>query len=374
MVALLREAGLHPGLNIIYGWCPLVLKEFANGGHLDSIVIFFTTLAIFLLVRAGSRQTNKPFVSLILSAMILALAIGAKLYPVVLLPLFAMIWWRHSGIKSALFGTLVAILMASILVCPMLVLGTQKNAPTVASQHDKSSFSNVGSNFEEDTELPSGLQAFLRYWEMNDLIFMILQVNLRPQSEVIAKVRPWFVIIPDKWSTAVVDSFSSLLDRLESIVINEKSPTVVDVEKDTSFLLARLLASVIFCFIACKVAWRASAIDDPQAWCRAAMLTIAWFWLLCPTQNPWYWCWVVPLLPFARYRTWYLVAGCTMLYYLRLWLAANYPEPPFLGTVYGGEYFFHFVVVWVEFAPCLLLLGIEWYRSRREIFLRSSPV
>jgi hypothetical protein len=96
------------------------------------------------------------------------------------------------------------------------------------------------------------------------------------------------------------------------------------------------------------------------------MLTLAWFWLLCPTQNPWYWCWVLPLIPFARYRTWYVVGACTLLYYGRFWLVTHCASPPVLGTPYDGVNFFDLVVVWLEFAPCLLALAAEWWLARRQ--------
>ena len=96
------------------------------------------------------------------------------------------------------------------------------------------------------------------------------------------------------------------------------------------------------------------------------MLSLARFWLTCPTQNPWYWCWVLPFLPFARYRTWYVVAAMTMLYYLRFWLTAHYPDPPVLGTPYGGAYFFYFVIAWVEFAPVLCVLLLEWLLAKKN--------
>ena len=30
--------------------------------------------------------------------------------------------------------------------------------------------------------------------------------------------------------------------------------------------------------------------------CLVAFLVLAWFWLLSPTQNPWYWTWALPLV------------------------------------------------------------------------------
>ena len=69
-------------------------------------------------------------------------------------------------------------------------------------------------------------------------------------------------------------------------------------------------------------------------------------------------------MPFARYRTWLAVAAVTMLYYLRFYLNAHYPDPPVLGTPYDGAYFFYFVIAWIEFAPVFLALVVEWLWAR----------
>ncbi|MEJ7591211.1 MAG: hypothetical protein WKF77_06665 [Planctomycetaceae bacterium] len=37
LISLLKIVGLQPALAISYAWCPLVIKEFANSGHLDAI-------------------------------------------------------------------------------------------------------------------------------------------------------------------------------------------------------------------------------------------------------------------------------------------------------------------------------------------------
>jgi len=190
-----------------------------------------------------------------------------------------------------------------------------------------------------------GLKEFLKRWEINDLIFMVVLENLRSQTDLDPQQKPWFVLAPEDWSIVGADS---------------------------SFLIARVLTGGVFFLIACWLAWRAAGESNPQAWCRAGMLTLAWFWFTCPTQNPWYWCWVVPLLPFARYRTWHVVGACSLMYYLRFWLTAHYPEPPLLGTPYNGEYFFYFVVPWIEFAPCLLALGLECYLTNRRITSQLS--
>ncbi len=351
LIALLKNTGLHPGWSLAYGWCPLLLKEIANGGHLDSIVIFFTTLAIWLLVRSclvdASQRTASRLASAGLVGSIIALAIGAKIYPVLLLPWFAALWWRRCGGLAAAVGLMTTAVVALGMLYPLIPNATDQPSlekvasptPTVPplyvpGQPATSIPEPLNLSTPSDTSDPAaGLLEFFKRWEMNDLIFMVVLENLRPQAGVEPSAKPWFVIVPDAWTQAVANS---------------------------SFLVARAITGGMFGLLACWLAWRAAGQDDPQAWCRAAMLTLAWFWFTCPTQNPWYWCWVLPLLPFARYRTWHVIGACSLLYYLRFWLMAHYPTPPVLGTPYNGEIFFYFVVTWVEFAPCLLALGLEW--------------
>ncbi len=377
VIALLREVNFHPGLSIAYGWCPLVLKEIANGGHLDSIAIFLTTLAIWLLVRCCSEKTGAQIWAATLSGVVLALAIAAKIYPVVLLPLFVAVWRRRYGVGATFSGVLAATVPAAILLAPMLAFVVHDRSPLAELAQDGASLTNAPPYLESSTEPPAGIQAFFKRWEMNDLLFMIVLENLRPQADVVSEIRPWFVAIPDEWSKVLVLCFASLENWVQTLFGDKAPPpensTLEEVPDLTgaSFLLARVITGSFMGCLACWLAWRAAAETAPHAWCRAAMLTLAWFWLTCPTQNPWYWCWVLPLLPFAKYRTWYLVAGCSLLYYLRFWLSAHYPVPPVLGTRYNGEYFFYYVVVWIEFAPCLLLLGLEWFLSHRE---RKSTV
>ena len=54
VLLLLRQTGRPLGMFVLYAWCPLVLKEFANSGHLDVIAVFLTTLAMWLAVRSAA--------------------------------------------------------------------------------------------------------------------------------------------------------------------------------------------------------------------------------------------------------------------------------------------------------------------------------
>ena len=103
--------------------------------------------------------------------------------------------------------------------------------------------------------------------------------------------------------------------------------------------------------------------DHPFELLELVFLTIAWFWLLAPTQNPWYWTWALPWLMFCRNRIWYFVGVAAMAYYLRFYfeyhgLVEN-GETGLMGTPYAGTAFFDFIFPVLEFAPILLALFVS---------------
>jgi len=77
IIGLLNHFHMNPSMSIIYGWSPLVLFEISNGGHYDSIPIFFTLLSLLFFVKR--RQWGGTGV--------LALAALSKFFSGVLLPI-----------------------------------------------------------------------------------------------------------------------------------------------------------------------------------------------------------------------------------------------------------------------------------------------
>jgi hypothetical protein len=102
----------------------------------------------------------------------------------------------------------------------------------------------------------------------------------------------------------------------------------------------------------------------PERVLSAAFLTLAWFWLLAPTQNPWYWTWALPLLPFARSRLWSAVSLLAMAYYARFWFRDVWPDATVFQTGYDGASFYDFVVLWCLWFPWYVLLAIAQVRVR----------
>lgn len=319
---LLRATGKHPAWAMVYGWCPLVIKEFANSGHLDTIAVFFTTAAVTVIVSSSIR----PAARAACVGVCLGLGVGAKLFPVVLMPLLTIILVRRQGMRHA------GVMVATFFLTTILVL-----APMFASQTNSSTSGSLG-----------GLREFFQRWEMNDWLFMLVLENCRPNDA--HALTPWFVVMPATWRQPLGEWAREY----------ELSP-----ERFT-FGLTRFITGIVFALIALGLTWRAY-VGNPRTWLQAVFLTLAWFWLLAPTQNPWYWIWAMPFLPFAPGRAWLAMSGLTFIYYLRFWLQYHFPDTTVLATPYVGARFFDYVVVWIEFMPWFCWLFLEWwYKSNPQ--------
>lgn len=365
LIKLLRLCRLPIGLSVSYGWCPLVLKEIANSGHLDSIAVFLVTFVIYSLVRIAinTNPNTRSGVSwqLAWTAFVFAAAIGAKLYPVVLAPLVVVFAGRRFGIGSLVLPGLVFIITTMAVLYPMMPPGANRTDSAGPSQQTAVSTTSM----QRPTTDPSlGLKTFLKHWEMNDFIFMLIVENLKPGETFPANRNVWFSIVPDH---ARVHVASRINDNL-SIPVSE-----------APFLVTRAITTVVFLFVAFSLAWRASRQSDTITFCESAFLTLAWFWLLSPTQNPWYWMWALPLIPFVRNRAWFAISGLTLVYYLRFWLAYHFENSAVPGSVYVGTDFFDFVVTWLEFAPWLICLAMLFVlrriqgKDRLASWIAASP-
>lgn len=76
LLAMLRLLG-RPRIHILlYAWCPLLVWEIGDAGHIDAAVFAFATLALLF------RYREQP----VLTGLFLGLAVMTKFYPLVLLP------------------------------------------------------------------------------------------------------------------------------------------------------------------------------------------------------------------------------------------------------------------------------------------------
>lgn len=103
LAALLRARGLPAHRVLIYAWSPLAVFEFWAAGHNDAVVVFFVVLALWLAAR---QRWTWAFAAL-------TLASAAKIWPLVLFPLFAgwekwrPLRWRQAWIAGPIAFALV---------------------------------------------------------------------------------------------------------------------------------------------------------------------------------------------------------------------------------------------------------------------------
>ena len=365
VLRLLRQTGRNQGWAIAYGWCPLVIKEIGNSGHLDALSTCLMTLAVSLLLSALTQSSEQPARQRWLSvgaAFALALGVGAKLYPVVLAPLLLWSLARRVNFKTSLLAAVVFVTVCLTVLWPMFPATSEM--PVVSSARGLELNDASVTLGDDQPPLPpaeistaprdpsESLQAFLGHWEMNDFVFLLVIENLRPSSGLPPEQVAWFTMTPESWRASLVE-----------FVVRH-----IGLSADrVPFVLTRLLLSLIFFGVAIGLAIRSvrpSHSQSHQRLLEAVFLTLAWFWLLLPTQNPWYLTWCLPFLAFARGRAWFALSGLAFVYYLRFWIVARFSFPV-LGTLYPGAKFFDFVVTWLEYAPWLTwLIAAAWLRMR----------
>ena len=374
LVLLLKRLSLPTVWVVAYLWCPLLLKEIANSGHLDSIAVFFNVAAVYLMVASywqisqsadgeGSEGSvdylrSSSIIGSCFVAVLLALAVGAKLFPIVLGPIWAVLMLKRlkfaAVVPLAVFAFVTAMLLWPMLGKAQFVHDAVQQAKVKVAQI-------LGDDGYEAVPLkpgpPAGIEAFVSRWEMNDFIFMMIVENLKPYGNTAQQYadenestesKVWFVKTSNEWRHQVADWYSA---------------TTGSPKYSAAFTMTRRLTLVVFSLIVVWTCIRMWRHDHPFELLELVFLTIAWFWLLAPTQNPWYWTWALPWLMFCRNRIWYFVGVAAMAYYLRFYfeyhgLVEN-GEKGLMGTPYAGTAFFDFIFPVLEFAPILLALFVS---------------
>ncbi len=135
LVALVRELKLPLLCIVVYWWNPLLVKEVFNSGHMDLIAAPLVLGALLMTLRRRYHW----------AALLLALATGVKLWPVLLLPVILRPILRN--IRCAASVTLTYALTAGLILAPMVLTKLDGAA---------------------------GMVAYGQRWEMNDALFMAL--------------------------------------------------------------------------------------------------------------------------------------------------------------------------------------------------------
>lgn len=359
---MLRTCNLHLGWSIIYAWNPLVIKEISNSGHLDSIATMCMMLSLYALLRwfsgkhidrddvllnknvAKNPATGGPWWLLIGGAS-LGLGVGAKLFPVVVLPaLFVSIAkkrWSGAGLFLLAFSV-----TAIFVLWP--VVGTERNEFQSATER-------AVSEGQQKTEHSSkdGFAGFFLSWRMNDPVFSTLYLNLgfrKADSE-----RPWFVVSDSKWRTDFSDWFR---DRQ----LGGDNPAFFFTRAITLGIFGVFYLWQLF------VIFRSPPNNNSDGANLAAQLCLilSVFLVLQPTVNPWYFVWIVPLACFTQNRGWLLVSGGLMCYYSRFWFKSLTGSFPIGSTAYSGVGLFDYFVVFAEFFLVVVMLLYFFNRECKD--------
>lgn len=326
LARLLRRGGLPEDWCLAYGWCPLVLKEFANTAHLDAIAVFLTVLAAYYLAGMDECPSGgRPLLEPVLGAIAMGLAVLAKAYPVVLLPMvaaFLVARLRYRAIIPAL--AFAAVVSAGYV--PFLIGDPVKG--------------------DRPTHSPwTGLGTFLTRWQKNDLLFMLAHENLRPPTPG----------VPDRWFVVVPRDARLMIDRALAAPLVR----ILDIpHAEPEFLLAQCLMGTIGGAIVVAWAVRVFKNPKPETLLGGTALILVWTWLLGSAAYPWYLTWCLPFLVFDGRRSWFLLPGLALTYYLRF--AFEYEAAPNgpAAVGYALDRFDH-GVVWFEHGVFLAALAVE---------------
>lgn len=166
----------------------------------------------------------------------------------------------------------------------------------------------------------SGLVAYGDRWEMNDALFMVF---------------PW-----------AIQQATSLVGMAPST--------------DTLYRGGRIIAAGILLLVIAWVTLRRPR--DIESMAGSALAVVATLFLLSPTQFPWYFTWVLPFLALRPRFSLLLLTVMLPLYYLKFHYDAR-----------GNVDFFHYRVVWLEYAPVWIALVVEGVGAYRRSDWGQSP-
>ena len=339
---LLKLLRRHVGWLIVYAWNPLVIKEIANGGHLDSIATWLTVLSVFAFVHWW-RSKNQRYSLAIASAVALALGGGAKLFSVVVFPVLFVVMFRKHKLAAGVFSLVfIGVLVASLWPMFFSLASRQAVRRDKVSNVSGPDLTSATGEFADDTlnqdsaENREGLTAFLSSWRMNDVVFSSVYLNLKDVQRG-ARQPPWSVLSPKEF-------------RSHFCRFCKRHGFGGD---DPAYSATRIFTLGLFSIFYLYQLFLIRKVDGQSDQSMVQLLQhIGWilvvFLFLQPTVNPWYLLWAIPFCCFSDNRGWLLVSGVLLVYYSRFWFKSLDGSFEIGGAVYSGEGLFDHFVAWGE--------------------------
>jgi len=103
------------------------------------------------------------------------------------------------------------------------------------------------------------------------------------------------------------------------------------------------------------------ALQAGREFLWSVFLVLGALFLLSPVGNPWYFLWLVPFLCVFPLQSWLLLSGLLGLYYLSFYFSYHQAKETFRW------------VIWLEYAPFLVMLLWEWLTLRSLHGFTSPP-
>ncbi|MBI3892522.1 MAG: DUF2029 domain-containing protein [Candidatus Wallbacteria bacterium] len=257
---LLARLGRDPRWIVAYAWCPLVLKEYAATGHYDPLAVAGTLAALLLALRGKGVAAGAALAGAALS----------KLYPLLLLPVFA------RRLRGAGLAAFFAILFLGYL--PFLRIGLRA--------------------FD-------GLVAFGTSWEFNSGLFAAGEAALKP--------------LVDRKDPVL---FSFIVSRKASQDYLFFTEQTLD-----AFLCTKLLAALALGLVIVLTA-RKDGGGEAGFVARCGAIMAALFFL-SPVADPWYFGWVAPfacVFPSAA-AAWLAWSMSLYYFYFLTWSYPSWTRP-----------------------------------------------
>ena len=362
ILCLCKILNRHLGWLIVYAWNPLVIKEIANSGHLDSIATLLTVFSVFMFAQWCRSETQRSSFA-VTSAIALGLGVGAKLFSVVVFPMLFVVMFRKSKVTAGVFS-LVFVGVLAMALWPMFSSLVDRDSTQQATFEDlnESEQGFADSSIDRDSNEPKtanskeGLTSFLSSWRMNDVIFSSIYLNLKEVKRD-ARQPPWYVFTSK--------DFRRDFDRwCNQRNIGGENP---------AFSATRVFTLGLFSAFYLYQLFLIGKLDsESDLWLVQLLQRIGWilvaFIFLQPTVNPWYFLWAIPFCSFSNNRGWLLVSGVLLTYYSRFWFdSLSYDsETPFEigGTLYSGEGLFDHFIAWGEHLTIGAIILSFWIIQR----------
>ena len=281
LLSLLKHLGYPLALILVYAWNPLPIKELANSGHMDSLVLFLLFLSLKCLLDGR----------MVLVHLALSLSVLAKLFSGIALPFFLLVSFRKS---RRAFLTSITVFTA------VLFLGY---AP----------FAEAGPRLFE------GLSVYSRYWNFNAGPFWLIERALNS-----AGWNPWWfsrtfilagVLGVMTWQLislrrsrpsyrATDENFRALI-RPETLAL--EAPQVPIPDRGLEYFVPPGKGY--------HWGWLPASTQSILL-LKAVFYSLAALVLLSPAVQPWYICWLVPFCVFLPKALWISLSGLAVLSYL----------------------------------------------------------